>query len=403
MASVFKRARLAGRDGLVDITVDGGVITGIEEAGQGEVGGYDVQGRLLTGGFVEPHIHLDKALLSSRGFDNRAGTLAEAFRLNKEAKQRYTVKDVRDRARELLGMYLDNGIVALRAHVDVDIDIGLTGLQGVLEACDEVRDELLIQIVAFPHFATKRYDGSLELLKDALDMGATVLGAFPDVENHPQRGYAHLDEIFELAASRDVDIDAHIDEGESCTYLEYLAMLTKEFKYEGRVTASHACGLGSISAADKARIIERVRSADVAIVTCPMTNLLMGGRYDNSRPRRGLAPTKELIDAGVRTAWGQDNLQDMFCPFGDGDPLKIAFVGSLAAGLTGAAQITESLDLCSGKAAKVIGVPDYGIVVGNSASLILLNGENAMECVQKDARRTVLMRRGRVVAVHAAS
>jgi cytosine/creatinine deaminase len=45
----------------------------------------------------------------------------------------------------------------------------------------------------------------------------------------------------------------------------------------------------------------------------------------------GIARVKELLAAGVNVACGQDDIQNMFYPFGKMDPLEVALISAHAA------------------------------------------------------------------------
>ena len=57
----------------------------------------DAGGNLLIPGLVDPHIHLDKALLLDR-YPAVEGTFTEALRKTLQAKQEYTVADIQARS-----------------------------------------------------------------------------------------------------------------------------------------------------------------------------------------------------------------------------------------------------------------------------------------------------------------
>ena len=68
MDLIVKNARLIDRldEGLLDIAVEGGRISAIGHglAAEGET--YDAGGRLVCGGLIESHIHLDKSRIADR-------------------------------------------------------------------------------------------------------------------------------------------------------------------------------------------------------------------------------------------------------------------------------------------------------------------------------------------------
>jgi cytosine/creatinine deaminase len=106
---LLRGCRLPHRETPADVAIAGGHIAriGPHLGSAREV--VEVGGRLVTPGLVEAHIHLDKALLSGR-VRGAAGTLEEAIRLTGEAKRRFTVDDIRTRARRALEIF--NGVCA---------------------------------------------------------------------------------------------------------------------------------------------------------------------------------------------------------------------------------------------------------------------------------------------------
>src|SRR5262245_28059368 len=85
-------------------------------------------GRTVTPGLVDAHVHLDKALLGDRA-PGVEGTVAEAIRVTGLAKRRFTVEDIRRRARAVLDLAVSHGTTAMRSHIDVDPQVGLKGLE----------------------------------------------------------------------------------------------------------------------------------------------------------------------------------------------------------------------------------------------------------------------------------
>src|SRR6202011_1007968 len=110
----------------------------------------DAEGRMAVPGFVEPHIHLDKALISERAPVNISGTLTEAIEILWQIKRNYTVDEIADRASRVLERALENGISHLRTHVDVDPIGGTRPAEGLIRARDRCRELMDIQIVPIP-------------------------------------------------------------------------------------------------------------------------------------------------------------------------------------------------------------------------------------------------------------
>lgn len=105
---------------------------------------------MAVSGFVEPHSHLDKALISERAPVNVSGTLTEAIEILWNIKRNRTVDEIADRASCVLERALVHGISRLRTHVDVDPIGGTRPAEGLIRARNRFRDLMDIQIVAFP-------------------------------------------------------------------------------------------------------------------------------------------------------------------------------------------------------------------------------------------------------------
>src|ERR1700688_4528076 len=80
---LVKNVALWGSEGLRDLGIVNGrfVSIGQSSASSTAVLALDAEGRMAVPGFVEPHIHLDKALISERAPVNRSGTLKEAIEI----------------------------------------------------------------------------------------------------------------------------------------------------------------------------------------------------------------------------------------------------------------------------------------------------------------------------------
>ena len=161
--------------------------------------------------FIESHVHLDSALTAGDPRWNISGTLFEGIECWSERKEKLNKKDVMDRAREAVRMQASNGIGHVRTHVDVT-DPTLVGLEGLLELKEELKDEVNIQIVAFPQEGIMSYPNGKQLMEDAVKMGVDVIGAIPHFEFTREYGVESLNFIMKLAEKHDKLVDVHCDE-----------------------------------------------------------------------------------------------------------------------------------------------------------------------------------------------
>ncbi|HLW60033.1 MAG TPA: amidohydrolase family protein [bacterium] len=399
---IVRRGRVPGHEGVADVGVRRGRIVQIAPTIRGRAPvEIPADGRLVAPTFVEPHIHLDKVLVSERVRANLSGTLAEAIEIMWEAKRRYTVEDVARRAGRVIELAVTHGVTEIRTHVDVDPIGGLTPLRGVAEARRRYRDLCRIQIVAFPQEGIVKSPGTDRLLARAMRAGAEVVGGMPHNEDTPADSVRHIDTAFALARRYRADIDMHVDETDDpqSRTLAELAARTLRHHYGGRVTAGHICALAAYDDPYAAKVINLMARAGVNVVTNPATNLMLQGRFDRQPIRRGVPRVKELLAAGVVTAFGQDCVKDTFYPsWGQADPLEVGQITAHALQFTQPGEVETLAEMCTVSAARILGLRDYGVRVGAVASLNVIEAPTFAEAFRTRAARRYVLFRGRVVA-----
>jgi len=387
----------------VDIAIRNGRIVavgvGIEGSARRVI---DAGGRATLPGLVEPHIHLDKALLESR-MPNRSGTLEEAIRVTGRLKRQQTRDDVLERSRHVLDMAVRNGTVALRCHPDVDPIQGLLGVETALQLQEEYAALMDIQVVAFPQEGILKAPGTLELMRESIRLGASVVGGCPYNERSWEDAQAHVDTVFRLALSTGCDIDMHADFADDASdprfsAATYIARKTIETGYQGRVTLGHVTSLAALAADAAADVMALLQEAQVHIVTLPATDLYLGGRKEPTlNRRRALTPVKTLRAAGVNVAFASNNIRNAFTPFGAADPLQMGLLLAHAAQLGSPDDQAFVMHMCTHGAAAVMGIGgDYGIAVGRQADLLIVDTCRVSDVLLDLPTRLWVIKRGTV-------
>ncbi len=396
---LIRNVALWGTDGLCDLGIADGRFVSIERDAAATLI-LDAEGRMAVPGFVEPHIHLDKALISERAPVNISGTLTEAIEILWEIKRNYTVEEIADRASRVLARAIENGVSQLRTHVAVDPIGGTRPAEGLIRARERFRELIDIQIVAFPQEGIVKSPGTEVLMRQAMKLGVDVVGGMPFNEASPQDSRRHIEIVFDIAGEFDADIDMHVDETDDpqARTLEVVAELTKARGWQGRVTAGHTCALAGYPRDYADHVIARLREADVNMIANPATNLMLQGRLDDYPKRRGVTQVKELLAAGVNVACGQDCVHDTFYPFGQNDPMEIAFLLCHASHMSQPGEIRTVMDMVTGHGAKALRIPDFGVAVGRIANLVVLDARDAREAIAIRAPRRWVIRKGRLIA-----
>jgi cytosine/adenosine deaminase-related metal-dependent hydrolase len=377
-----------------NVAVENGRIAAISEPGVAAppaAQSLDLAGALIVPGFVDGHIHLDKTLLGLPFQSHRPGdSVAERIAREKELRRelRYAVEA---RARNLIAQIVAFGTTALRSHVDIDTEVGLSGLHALLRAREAAREFVDIQIVAFPQSGVMADPGVRDLLDQAMRDGADLVGGL-DPAGIDNDVNGHLDAIFAIAERHGVGLDIHLhDPGPlGCFELRQIAARAQAAGLAGRVAVSHAYALGAVDQAEFGRTAEALARGDIAIMT-------------NGPGPVPMPPIKSLIAAGVRVFAGSDNIRDAWSPYGNGDMLERAMLIGYRQGFAADDDLRLAFELGNSRSAEVMGLADHGLRAGAAADLVVIAAKAVPEAVVAHPPRTMVMKRGRIVARNGAA
>ncbi|MBS0325091.1 MAG: amidohydrolase family protein [Proteobacteria bacterium] len=386
----------------IDIAIDAGRIAAIDSGIRTEARqSIDAEGRAAIPGLLEPHLHLEKAFLHRR-MPARSGTLEEAIRITGILKGKQQREDVLARSRQVLDMAVKNGTIAIRAHPDVDVIQGLIGVETALALKEEYRGLIDLQIVAFPQEGILKSPGTVELMEEALRLGADVVGGCPYNELSWDDTRRHIDIAFDLAQKYGVPVDMHADFADDASdprfaSATYTAQKTIAAGYQGRVSLGHVTSLAALAPDQAKPVLDLLHRADVHIVTLPATDVYLGGRKDIVNQRRGVTPVRALRDAGVNVTFSSNNIRNAFTPFGKADPLLIGnFLAHVAQFGTPDSQ-AAILRMGTHDAARAMGLgSDYGIAVGKRASLVILDTWQVADALLDIPPRSWVIKDGRI-------
>ncbi|MEZ9631293.1 cytosine deaminase [Vibrio breoganii] len=400
---LINNARLPGKVGLQQILIEDGKFARIVNATsivdfEGKT--LDAEGGIAVAPFCEPHIHLDATQTAGEPSWNISGTLFEGIERWAERKQTLTMEDVKSRAKQTLKWQIANGIQHVRTHVDVS-DPTLLALRALVEVREEMKEWVDIQIVAFPQEGILSYPNGKELLEEAVQLGADVIGAIPHFEFTREYGVESLHYIFELARKYDCLIDVHCDEidDEQSRFVETLAALAHKYEMGDKVTASHTTAMGSYNGAYASRLFRLLKMSGISFVANPLVNTHLQGRFDDYPKRRGVTRVKEMLEANINVCFGHDDVFDPWYPLGTANMLQVLHMGLHVTQVMGYDQINHSLDLISTNSAKALNIQElYGIEEGKPGSLLILPAENGFDAVRRQVPVRYSVRHGQVIA-----
>jgi cytosine/creatinine deaminase len=356
----------------------------------------DVADRLVLPGFVESHIHPDKAFIADRTQGLRAGGPTPQT-LVAELKKSFTVDDVYQRARRVLELAVRHGCTAMRAHVEIDAFVEMRGVEAMRRLQNDFAGVLDLKLIAFAQEGIFHETVTRELLREALKSGLDTLGGCPYMDADQR---AHIDWFFETAQTFGVLLDFHADSSDDPAQLttDYIAEQTIARGMQGRVTLGHLCTLDVLEPAQRARVIGRVRDAGIHVISLPATELHVKARTDTKRTWRGVTRLAELREAGVNVSISTNNIVNPFTPYGHPDLLRQALVTAMAAHLGNLDQLAWLPELITTNPARALGLTDYGLAPGRRADLVVLDARDAAQAITEQSEKLYVVKAGRVVA-----
>ena len=404
MNLTIKNARIPFTSGVWDICIEGGHIANIvssEVRGGSDV--LDARGGIVCPGFVDSHIHLDKAYtansLDEAGFEGVAEArdtqgITPSLRSLKEA---FSEGDVLDRGRRVLTESLKHGTMAHRVFVDVDRIVGLKCFNAALKLKREFNGLMDLQIVAFPQEGLAGNPENVELLYKAVELGADVVGGIPWYENTVEEGEQHLDEVFNAAKSFGKDVHIVADDTDDPLSTNVLRVASKCLRegFKDRCAASQCRGaLDSPNDAYVNRVIKLAKLAGLSVVENPQTSLMLSGGGSTHPFKRGLTRVLEFAHAGVNVAAGQDDIQDAYYPYGRGSMVEVGFIMIHAARISTARGLQLVYNMITHNGAKIMKLKDYGLENGCQANLLVFEEKSVHEIFRNMARPKHVLRLG---------
>ena len=390
------RTRLS-KENLINIGIKNGRIVKIgETSGASAKQTIEAGGKLVTESFVNGHLHLCKVYTLTMVGDDAlssytSGTMGGAMTTIEQAarvKEHYDEKWIIENVRKAVKLAIRFGNTHIRAFADTDTRAKLEGVKALLRARDEFKEQVEIQVVAFPQDGVVRDPGAEDYVRQAMEMGADVVGGIPWIEYTDQDARQHIDLMFAIAKEYDKDISMLIDDAgdPGLRTLEMLAVKTIKEGWEGRVTAQHARAMALYPEPYYRKIEALLKKARVGIVSDPLTGPLY-------------ARVRDLYDAGVGIALGQDDIADAFYPFGRNNMLEVAFLAAHLMWMTTFQDMEILYDLITTRAAEALGIREYELKEGNQANLVVLNAESVWEAIWSHEAPLVVIKNGRDITL----
>ncbi|MFQ5921482.1 MAG: amidohydrolase family protein [Anaerolineales bacterium] len=368
---LIKACRLRGRG---DETVDIGIHEGRIQAIDGGLGGpaattIEAQGNLVTESFVNPHLHLDKVFTLTMLDDvamldyqsDSMGKAMTAIELASRVKENYEQSWILENVRIVLRWAAMNGNTHIRAFADVDSKAKLEGVRALIQAREEFRGTVELQIVAFPQDGVVREPGAAELIRAAMELGADLVGGIPWIEYSDEDARSHIDQMFAIAVEFEAGVSMLVDDAgdPGLRTLEMMAIKTLETGWQGKVLAHHARAMALYPKPYFQKLAALLAQAEIGVVSDPHTGPLH-------------ARVKELRQKKVLVCLGQDDITDAYYPYGQNNMLEVAFLASHLLWMTTREDMEVLYDMVTVDAAAAMGIEGHALEVGSPANLVVL-------------------------------
>jgi len=400
MDLIIRNANLPdGRSG-IDIGIKDGKIAVFESSLSAKATEeIDASGYLVSPPFVDAHFHMDATLSLGQPRLNQSGTLLEGIALWGELKPHLTVEAIKERALKYCDLAVARGLLAIRSHVDI-CDPRLLAVDALLEVKKEVAPYLDLQLVAFPQDGYLRDPAAAKLLESALDRGVDVIGGIPHFERTMEDGKKSVEILCRIAAERGLRVDMHCDESDDplSRHIETLTAETVRHGLQGRVTGSHLTSMHSMDNYYVSKLLPLMAEAEMNVVANPLINITLQGRHETYPKKRGMTRVPELLNAGVKVAFGHDCVMDPWYSLGSADMLEVASMGLHVAQMTGVEQMKSCFRAVTEIPAAILGLEDYGLEKGCNADLVILQAADPVEALRLKANRLFVIRKGKIIS-----
>ena len=393
---MIKNVRLRGRsESIFDIGIGNGRVVALEEDLVGDAKQViDAQGNLVTESFVNPHLHLckvytlqmmDEEALTSYNAEGM-GKAMNAIELAARVKEKYDEAWIIKNVRKAVAQAAIYGNTHIRAFADVDSEARHEGVKALIHARQEFRGIVDIQACAFAQDGWVREAGVDKLMRQAMELGADVVGGIPWIEYTEADIQQHVKEIFDLAQEFNKDVSMLVDDAgdPGLRSLEAMAVEAIRRGWQGRALAHHARAMALYPQPYFQKVAALLKQAKMAVVSDPHTGSLH-------------ARVKELLAEGVTVCLGQDDISDAYYPFGRNNMLEVAFLAAHLLWMTTNREMETLYDMITVNAAQAMNISDHELKVGTNANLVILNAPNILEALREHSAPRYVISKGKLI------
>ena len=393
---IIRSARLRHKpEATADIAISDGLISHlVPRLGASAPQEIDAGGNLVTPSFVNPQMHMCKVftlpMMSEAALEayQKAGMTgaAAAIELASEVKRSYHASWIAANARRAVAMAALYGTTHIRAFADVDTKAKLEGVKALIAVRDEFRGIVELQVVAFAQDGIAKEPGADRLMREAMALGADVVGGIPWIERSTADMRAHVEFCFDLAVSAGKDVSMLLDDAGDANLRTLDMMATEAIRrgWQGRAVAHHCRAMAHYPDSYLRELLPLLREAGISVVTNPHTGPLQ-------------AKIPELLAANINVCFGQDDISDAYYPYGRNNMLEVAFLASHLLWMMSRRDMATLYDMITVHPARALNIAGYGLSVGAPANLVVLDAPDIVEALRFHGRPRAVLNRGRPI------
>ena len=273
----------------------------------------------LTRGFINCHAHIDR-FGTDHYFsdDEKKAHLFEKWKIVEKIKRQSSEEDYYYRILQGCLSQMDFGVKKLVSFIDLDQTVGTRALNAALRVKHELQYQgfdLIIGNQTVGGFTPR----NLKLFENNIDK-LDFLGGLPSSDDDWDR---HIDILFHVGKLTKKKIHVHVDQLNTDEELEtlMLANRTIEANLQGMVVAVHAISIACHEKSVRRMIYERCHEAKLQFVSCPSAWIDHKRSERLSPTHNSITPIDELLEWGLCVGIGTDNIEDVYKPYCDGDPM----------------------------------------------------------------------------------
>lgn len=395
---LIKKAKLrSSTNKVVEIGISNGKIEALSEKVNGDATTViDADSNLVTESFINPHLHTckvytlemmdDEAIKAYHGNEGEMGSAMTSIEMAMKVKENYNEKWIIKNVRKAIAYAAIYGSTHMRVFADVDNKAKLEGVKALLKAREEFKGIVDLQVVAFAQDGIVREPGAEDLVRQAMDMGADVVGGIPWIEYTDADIAEAVKTIFDIAQKYDKPVSMLVDDAgdPGMRSLELMALETIKRGWYGRSLAHHCRAAALYPEPYLKKLSFLLKKAQMGWSVAPHTGPMC-------------APVKKLQAEGVLMVIGQDDVSDAYYAFGRNNMLECAFLGSHILGMSTHAEMETLYDMVTTLPARAIGLKDHALKVGAPANLVVLDQPNVNEALRFHEAPAYVISHGKLV------